>query len=55
MDQTPKSEQPCEIDNQPCQWVCEEFYDDFGDLSSWDLYCDKCYRYRDFALNELLL
>lgn len=46
-------EDPCDHDGTSCDWVCEDRYDVNGDLEAWDLYCDKCYRYRDWSREEL--
>lgn len=43
------SEEPCEFDGRPCAWVTEDVDED----GSWDAYCTKCYRYRDWTKEEL--
>jgi hypothetical protein len=48
-----KYEEPCQYDGQACLWVGEEFYDANGEVECFDLYCDKCFRYRDWSKEEL--
>jgi hypothetical protein len=48
-----KFEEPCANDGKPCCWVSEEFFDANGEVECWDLYCDKCFRYRDWSKDEL--
>jgi hypothetical protein len=43
-----KPYQPCEIDGKPCDWLAEEWYDDAGEMTAWDLYCQKCFRWCDW-------
>lgn len=40
----------CERDDRPCDWALEEFSTD--DTGPWDLYCEKCGRWRDWSLDE---
>jgi hypothetical protein len=47
-------EDPCEIDSKPCMWIVEEWEDQDGSYC-WDTYCDKCYRYRDWSKEELVI
>lgn len=44
-------EEPCD-DELPCTWMSDEFFDENGDLESWDLFCTKCGRYRDWSKEE---
>lgn len=43
-------ELPCEITGKPCQWIYDD-YDD-GEILLWDLYCQDCFRSRDWEKNE---
>ena len=47
-----EQEDPCWVTNGPCQWVSEEFFDDFGNVERWDLYCSECFRYRNWDKDE---
>ena len=45
-------EDSCDITDGPCHWVSEEWYDADGEIESWDLYCNDCYRWRDWSKEE---
>ena len=52
MSEPAKVEEPCD-DGKPCDWACEEVYAENGELESWDLYCTKCGRDRDWTKDEM--
>ena len=39
---------PCEVTGKACEWLSEEWYDENGDMVSWDNYCVNCYTWRDW-------
>lgn len=45
---------PCKVGfpNKACVWEDREIYDENGELESWDLYCQNCFRWRDWTLEE---
>ena len=45
-------EEPCSVTGKPCNWLSEEWYDDAGGIESWDLFCQDCYRWRDWSKDE---
>lgn len=45
-------EPPCAVDGKPCEWQSEEWLDEQGNIESWDLFCVKCYRWRNWDLDE---
>lgn len=42
-------EPPCD-DGGCCEWVCEDGDEELG--IGWDLYCDRCFRWRRWELRE---
>jgi hypothetical protein len=47
-------EEPCEEDGKPCDFTgSEEWYDENGEMESWDVFCWKCCRWRDWSKEEL--
>lgn len=48
---TDQFEEPCD-DGKPCTWMSDEFFNENGELESWDLFCTKCGRYRDWSKEE---
>lgn len=49
----PLVETPCAETGRACEWVSEEWYDDAGEMTSWDLYCAACCRWRDWTREEM--
>jgi len=42
-------EEPCEVDGKACKWIVDELLDpDNGKLMTWDMYCSKCGRWRNW-------
>lgn len=42
----------CDVTWLPCRWVCEEQFDDAGELVTWDAFCQDCMRWRDWSKDE---
>ena len=45
-------EEPCKETGIACVWICDEFFDENGEIISWDMYCGDCFCYRDWDLDE---
>jgi hypothetical protein len=45
-------EPPCEVTGKPCAWQSEEWFDDNGEMTSWDDFCTDCGRWRDWTKKE---
>ena len=43
---------PCEKTGKACRWICEEEYDEAGEMKAWDNYCIDCYQWRDWTKEE---
>lgn len=52
MNATRECEPLCEVTGKPCRWVCDEQFDDAGELVTWDAFCQDCMRWRDWSKDE---
>lgn len=52
MSEESKAMPPCEVTGRPCWWVCDETYDEGGELYSWDDFCVDCGQWRDWSKAE---
>jgi len=42
----------CKATGKPCNWIWEDFFDDFGEVEASELVCEHCGRYKSSIIGE---
>jgi hypothetical protein len=41
----------CAVTGKPCRWLSDDQYEN-GEIVAWDLFCQDCFRERDWDKDE---